>query len=149
MPTACKSTVDIIDTEKKCTLFMCFIRSCHGVHISVVYTVYGHTKVFEGTAQKHTSSCLGFCHRPTPEISWEKVGGELPSSRLSFYNFRKTLKVSDVNEGDGGDYRCTATNNLGTASHIIKVTVKGTSFDSFNHVLKRNITVMSRHQNWI
>ncbi|XP_056281079.1 neuronal cell adhesion molecule a isoform X2 [Pseudoliparis swirei] len=65
---------------------------------------------------------------PTPEISWEKVGGELPSSRLSFYNFRKTLKVSDVNEGDGGDYRCTATNNLGTASHIIKVTVKAAPF---------------------
>ncbi|XP_034381901.1 neuronal cell adhesion molecule a isoform X4 [Cyclopterus lumpus] len=65
---------------------------------------------------------------PTPEISWEKDGGELPSSRMSFSNFRKTLKVSDVNEDDGGDYRCTATNHLGTARHVIKVTVKAAPF---------------------
>ncbi|KAL6116888.1 nrcam [Pungitius sinensis] len=65
---------------------------------------------------------------PTPEISWQKDGGELPSSRMSFYNFKKTLKVSDVNEADGGDYRCTATNNLGTVHHIIQVTVKAAPF---------------------
>ncbi|XP_054480200.1 neuronal cell adhesion molecule a isoform X2 [Anoplopoma fimbria] len=65
---------------------------------------------------------------PTPEISWQKDGGELPSSRAAFFNFKKTLKVSDVNEADGGDYRCTATNNLGTAHHIIKVTVKAAPF---------------------
>ncbi|XP_075967655.1 neuronal cell adhesion molecule a isoform X1 [Anarhichas minor] len=65
---------------------------------------------------------------PTPEISWQKDGGELPSSRMSFYNFKKTLKVSDVNEADGGNYRCTATNNLGTVHHIIKVTVKAAPF---------------------
>ncbi|XP_074554666.1 neuronal cell adhesion molecule-like isoform X2 [Halichoeres trimaculatus] len=65
---------------------------------------------------------------PTPEISWQKDGGELPSSRLSFSNFKKTLKISDVNEGDGGDYRCTAENSLGTAHHIIKVNVKAAPF---------------------
>ncbi|KAM6896394.1 neuronal cell adhesion molecule a isoform 1-T1 [Lycodopsis pacificus] len=65
---------------------------------------------------------------PTPEISWQKDGGELPSSRMSFSNFKKTLKVSDVNEADGGNYRCTATNNLGTVHHIIKVTVKAAPF---------------------
>uniref|UniRef100_A0A673BSB1 Neural cell adhesion molecule L1 n=1 Tax=Sphaeramia orbicularis TaxID=375764 RepID=A0A673BSB1_9TELE len=62
---------------------------------------------------------------PTPEISWQKDGGELPTSRLSYQNFKKTLKISEVNEGDAGDYRCTATNSLGTAHHVIKVTVKG------------------------
>ncbi|KAM6962251.1 neuronal cell adhesion molecule a isoform 6-T6 [Tautogolabrus adspersus] len=65
---------------------------------------------------------------PTPEISWQKDGGELPSSRMSFQNFQKTLKISDVTEADGGDYRCTAANNLGTAHHIIKVTVKAAPF---------------------
>uniref|UniRef100_A0A4W6DAR6 Neural cell adhesion molecule L1 n=1 Tax=Lates calcarifer TaxID=8187 RepID=A0A4W6DAR6_LATCA len=65
---------------------------------------------------------------PTPEISWTKDGGELPSSRMSFHNFKKTLKISDVNEADAGDYRCTATNNLGIAHHIIKVTVKAAPF---------------------
>ncbi|XP_033930952.1 neuronal cell adhesion molecule a isoform X7 [Pseudochaenichthys georgianus] len=65
---------------------------------------------------------------PSPEMSWQKDGGELPSTRTSFYNFKRTLKVSEVNEADGGDYRCTATNNLGTAHHIIKVTVKAAPF---------------------
>ncbi|XP_034529993.1 neuronal cell adhesion molecule a isoform X2 [Notolabrus celidotus] len=65
---------------------------------------------------------------PTPEISWQKDGGELPSNRMTFSNFKKTLKISDVNEGDGGDYRCTAANNLGTAHHIIKVNVKAAPF---------------------
>lgn len=75
------------------------------------------------TKQTFSSNCL--CDRPTPEISWQKDGGELPSSRMSFHNFQKTLKISDVNEADAGDYRCTATNSLGIAYHIIKVTVKG------------------------
>ncbi|CAJ1054974.1 neuronal cell adhesion molecule a [Xyrichtys novacula] len=65
---------------------------------------------------------------PTPEISWQKDGGELPSTRTSFHNFNKMLKISDVNENDGGEYRCTAMNNLGTAHHIIKVTVKAAPF---------------------
>ncbi|XP_060933773.1 neuronal cell adhesion molecule a isoform X3 [Limanda limanda] len=65
---------------------------------------------------------------PTPEMSWQKDGGELPDSRTSFQNFMKTLKISDVNEADGGDYHCTAANNLGTVHHIIKVTVKAAPF---------------------
>ncbi|XP_067346736.1 neuronal cell adhesion molecule a isoform X4 [Channa argus] len=65
---------------------------------------------------------------PTPDISWQKDGGELPTSRLSFHNFNKMLKISDVNEADAGNYRCTATNNMGTAHHIIKVTVKASPF---------------------
>ncbi|XP_051248808.1 neuronal cell adhesion molecule a isoform X1 [Dicentrarchus labrax] len=65
---------------------------------------------------------------PTPEISWQKDGGELPGSRTSFQNFQKTLKISDVNEADAGDYRCAATNKLGTAHHVIKVTVKAAPF---------------------
>ncbi|XP_053270886.1 neuronal cell adhesion molecule a isoform X1 [Pleuronectes platessa] len=65
---------------------------------------------------------------PTPEMSWQKDGAELSDSRTSFQNFKKTLKISDVNEADGGDYRCTAANNLGTVHHIIKVTVKAAPF---------------------
>ncbi|XP_041833048.1 neuronal cell adhesion molecule a isoform X2 [Melanotaenia boesemani] len=65
---------------------------------------------------------------PTPDISWQKDGGELPNNRMSFHNFKKTLKISDVNEADAGDYRCTAANKLGTAHHIIKVVVKAAPF---------------------
>lgn len=66
-----------------------------------------------------------FCDRPTPDIVWQKDGGQLPIGRTSFYNFNKTLKISDVNENDAGNYRCTATNKLGSAHHLFKVTVKG------------------------
>uniref|UniRef100_A0A3Q4GEU3 Neural cell adhesion molecule L1 n=1 Tax=Neolamprologus brichardi TaxID=32507 RepID=A0A3Q4GEU3_NEOBR len=65
---------------------------------------------------------------PTPDISWQKEGGELPSNRVSYQNFKKTLKISDVNENDAGNYRCVATNNLGTVHHTIKVTVKAAPF---------------------
>ncbi|XP_019116046.2 neuronal cell adhesion molecule a isoform X3 [Larimichthys crocea] len=65
---------------------------------------------------------------PTPDISWQKDGAELPSSRMSVQNFQKTLKISDVNEGDAGDYHCTASNKLGTTHHVIKVTVKAAPF---------------------
>ncbi|XP_019202687.1 neuronal cell adhesion molecule a isoform X10 [Oreochromis niloticus] len=65
---------------------------------------------------------------PTPDISWQKEGGELPSNRVSYHNFKKTLKISDVNENDAGNYRCVATNNLGTIHHTIKVTVKAAPF---------------------
>lgn len=65
---------------------------------------------------------------PTPDISWQKDRGELPTNRVAYQNFNKKLKISDVNEGDAGDYRCTATNNLGTTHHIIKVAVKAAPF---------------------
>ncbi|XP_054656549.1 neuronal cell adhesion molecule a isoform X1 [Dunckerocampus dactyliophorus] len=65
---------------------------------------------------------------PTPEMSWQKDGGELPTSRVSFLNYKKTLKISDVSEADAGDYTCTATNRLGTVDHVIKVTVKAAPF---------------------
>ncbi|XP_053717703.1 neuronal cell adhesion molecule a isoform X1 [Synchiropus splendidus] len=65
---------------------------------------------------------------PTPEVSWKKDGSELPTSRLTFSSFKKTLKISEVTEADGGDYRCSASNRLGVAHHIVKVTVKAAPF---------------------
>ncbi|XP_071770651.1 neuronal cell adhesion molecule a isoform X7 [Centroberyx gerrardi] len=65
---------------------------------------------------------------PTPEISWLKESGEMPSGRMSLHNFQKTLKIVEVTEADAGDYRCTAKNSLGSAYHIIKVTVKAAPF---------------------
>ncbi|XP_017158328.1 neuronal cell adhesion molecule a isoform X9 [Poecilia reticulata] len=65
---------------------------------------------------------------PTPDISWQKDAGQLPSGRAFFSNFNKTLKISDVNEDDAGEYRCTATNKLGSAHHLIKVTIKAAPF---------------------
>ncbi|CAL9683103.1 unnamed protein product [Knipowitschia caucasica] len=64
---------------------------------------------------------------PTPNILWQKDGGQF-SQTVSFLNFNKTLKIPDVTEADAGNYRCIANNNHGTASHIIKVSVKAAPY---------------------
>lgn len=66
-----------------------------------------------------------FESRPTPEISWAKVSGELPTKRTSFLHYDKTLRIVDVSESDAGEYRCTARNPLGSVHQTIRVTVKG------------------------
>ncbi|XP_073802209.1 neuronal cell adhesion molecule a isoform X30 [Danio rerio] len=65
---------------------------------------------------------------PTPNISWTKVNGELPSGRFSFYSFQKTLKIKEVTEADGGDYRCIAKNRMGSSQHTITVVVRAAPF---------------------
>ncbi|XP_072528296.1 neuronal cell adhesion molecule-like isoform X7 [Salminus brasiliensis] len=65
---------------------------------------------------------------PTPEVTWNKVSGELPTNRASFQNFQKTLRIVDVSEADAGDYRCTAKNRLGSVHHTIRVTVKAAPY---------------------
>ncbi|XP_051543964.1 neuronal cell adhesion molecule-like isoform X2 [Myxocyprinus asiaticus] len=65
---------------------------------------------------------------PTPDVSWSKVNGELPSGRFSFHSFQKTLKITEVTDMDGGDYRCLAKNRLGSNHHVITVVVKAAPF---------------------
>nr|KAF6473617.1 cell adhesion molecule L1 like [Rousettus aegyptiacus] len=63
---------------------------------------------------------------PTPQVDWEKIGGDLPKGRETKENYGKTLKIENVSYEDKGTYRCTASNALGTASHGFHVTVEGT-----------------------
>ncbi|XP_054896525.1 neuronal cell adhesion molecule-like isoform X8 [Poeciliopsis prolifica] len=65
---------------------------------------------------------------PTPEVSWTKVSGDLPSRRTSFLHFNKTLRIVNVSESDEGEYSCTAKNLLGSAHHIITVEVKAAPY---------------------
>ncbi|XP_074937130.1 neuronal cell adhesion molecule isoform X26 [Phalacrocorax aristotelis] len=65
---------------------------------------------------------------PTPGIHWIKEGGELPANRTFFENFKKTLKIIDVSEADSGNYKCIARNILGSAYHVISVTVKAAPY---------------------
>ncbi|KAM5170644.1 neuronal cell adhesion molecule isoform 1-T1 [Mantella aurantiaca] len=65
---------------------------------------------------------------PTPEIRWNKEGAELPSDRVFYENFNKTLKIVDVSEADAGKYRCTAHNMRGSVHHIITVIVKAAPY---------------------
>lgn len=61
---------------------------------------------------------------PTPQVDWEKVGGDLPKGRETGDNYGKTLTVERVSYQDGGRYRCRAHNFLGSAVHDFHVTVE-------------------------
>ncbi|XP_069329927.1 neural cell adhesion molecule L1-like protein isoform X1 [Eulemur rufifrons] len=61
---------------------------------------------------------------PTPQIDWEKMGGDLPKGREKKENHDKTLKIENVSYEDKGNYRCTASNFLGTATHDFNVIVQ-------------------------
>ncbi|XP_045712821.1 neural cell adhesion molecule L1-like protein isoform X1 [Phyllostomus hastatus] len=61
---------------------------------------------------------------PTPQIEWEKMGGDLPRGRETREGHGKVLKVEKVSYEDRGRYRCTATNPLGAATHDFHVTVE-------------------------
>lgn len=65
-----------------------------------------------------------FC-RPTPQIEWSKLGSELPKERETKENHGKTLKIENISYHDKGNYRCTANNLLGKASHDFHIIVQG------------------------
>ncbi|XP_075052195.1 neurofascin isoform X6 [Mixophyes fleayi] len=65
---------------------------------------------------------------PTPEIMWYKKGGELPSQKLKFENFNKTLRIAPVSEEDSGEYFCQASNRMGSIRHTISVRVKAAPY---------------------
>ncbi|XP_051735859.1 basement membrane-specific heparan sulfate proteoglycan core protein isoform X14 [Ctenopharyngodon idella] len=60
------------------------------------------------------------CHAigdPEPTVSWSKVGGSLPDHVEVRGNI---LRIDQVTESDSGQYRCTATNNVGSEhSHVV------------------------------
>ncbi|XP_010628262.1 neural cell adhesion molecule L1-like protein isoform X2 [Fukomys damarensis] len=61
---------------------------------------------------------------PTPQVEWEKMGDDLPKGRETKENYGKTLKIENIAYQDKGNYRCTANNFLGTASHDFHVIVE-------------------------
>ncbi|KAK7128964.1 hypothetical protein R3I94_017251 [Phoxinus phoxinus] len=60
------------------------------------------------------------CHAigdPEPTVRWSKVGGSLPDHVEVKGNI---LRIDQVTESDSGQYRCTATNNVGSEhSHVV------------------------------
>uniref|UniRef100_A0A287CT75 Cell adhesion molecule L1 like n=1 Tax=Ictidomys tridecemlineatus TaxID=43179 RepID=A0A287CT75_ICTTR len=57
-------------------------------------------------------------------VEWTKLAGDLPKGRETKENYGKTLKIENVSYQDKGSYRCTASNDLGTASHNFRVIVE-------------------------
>lgn len=60
--------------------------------------------------------CLGLGD-PRPHVTWSKVGGRIRPGVLVRAG---TLTIERVERADAGQYRCTATNAVGTVqSHVI------------------------------
>lgn len=70
--------------------------------------------VLAGTAVE--LECLGLGD-PQPHVTWSKVGGRIRPGVLVRAG---TLTIERVERADAGQYRCTATNAVGTVqSHVI------------------------------
>ncbi|KAK5864266.1 hypothetical protein PBY51_001220 [Eleginops maclovinus] len=58
---------------------------------------------------------------PEPTVKWSKVGGSLPSHIMVKGGM---LRIDQVTEADAGQYRCTATNNVGSVQSQVVLNVQ-------------------------
>ena len=61
---------------------------------------------------------------PNPRVQWSKVGGSLPFGRHNIINAGSTLNLINLKDEDEGEYKCTGSNVVGTASYSIKFLVQ-------------------------
>ncbi|XP_018427443.1 PREDICTED: neural cell adhesion molecule L1-like [Nanorana parkeri] len=61
---------------------------------------------------------------PTPDIEWLSLTGNMDPSRLHFDEYKKILRIENVNEDDDGEYECIAKNSEGEVRHKYIVTVE-------------------------
>lgn len=58
---------------------------------------------------------------PEPTVQWSKVGGPLPAHIMVKGGM---LRISQVTEADAGQYRCTATNDVGSVQSQVVLYVQ-------------------------
>lgn len=58
---------------------------------------------------------------PEPTVQWSKVGGSLPAHIMVKGGM---LKIEQVTEADAGQYRCTATNDVGSVQSQVVLYVQ-------------------------
>lgn len=58
---------------------------------------------------------------PEPTVRWSKVGGALPSHIMVKGGM---LRIEQVTEADAGQYRCTATNDVGSVQSQVVLNVQ-------------------------
>ncbi|XP_023211020.1 neuroglian-like [Centruroides sculpturatus] len=66
---------------------------------------------------------------PLPTITWKKRGGKLPTGRIAYKNYGKTLNIRRVDFQDEGTYECVADNDVGIPqTHTMAVTVQASPY---------------------
>ncbi|KAG5281836.1 hypothetical protein AALO_G00049330 [Alosa alosa] len=81
------------------------------VRTSVQTVMVGSMVEFECQAEGH----------PPPMLRWSKVGGALPAHAQLKGGM---LRIAPVSDGDGGQYRCTATNDVGSVQSQVVLNVQ-------------------------
>ncbi|KAI0211787.1 hypothetical protein LSAT2_003345 [Lamellibrachia satsuma] len=71
-----------------------------------------------------TLKCF-FSGNPAPQVSWSRVGGQLPGSRSSWIKDAGTLlELSNLEETDEGQYKCQGANSGGSEEHIMTIDIQ-------------------------
>ena len=74
--------------------------------------------VMVGNAVEFECQAIG---DPQPTVRWSKVGGTLPAHIVVKEGM---LQISQVTEADAGEYRCTATNDVGSVQSQVVLKVQ-------------------------
>lgn len=74
--------------------------------------------VMIGTSVEFECQALG---EPEPTVRWSKVGGSLPAHIMVKGGM---LRIEQVTEADAGQYRCTATNDVGSVQSQVVLNVQ-------------------------
>lgn len=74
--------------------------------------------VMIGTSVEFECQALG---EPKPTVQWSKVGGSLPAHIMVKGGM---LRIEQVTEADAGQYRCTATNDVGSVQSQVVLNVQ-------------------------
>ena len=72
---------------------------------------------------------------PEPTVQWSKVGGSLPAHIMVKGGM---LKIEQVTEADAGQYRCTATNDVGSVQSQVVLNVQCEYTREIKHHTHRN-----------
>ncbi|CAI2332434.1 unnamed protein product [Caenorhabditis sp. 36 PRJEB53466] len=67
--------------------------------------------------------CFAYAN-PIPQYKWSRVDGKPLPARSHISNYGRMLKIDKVNYGDGGKYKCVATNSLGAAAGEVHVKLR-------------------------
>ena len=72
--------------------------------------------------------CTSTVCSPAPQVSWSRVGGQLPGSRSSWIKDAGTLlELSNLEESDEAQYKCQGANIGGSEEHIMMIDIQCTS----------------------